>query len=268
MTRIKLGISTMPFLKSHFNEIVKAIENTPESLELDCWEIIEEGFHFLNPKRIKMLKDAASTSKTFFTVHAPFAGINLASPEPLQSVLLDFMDRPLERAHALEAKVFVIHPGLLSPFTIHFPEIAWESFITSIKHLTKFSEKLGSPKIAVENMAPPYPFLISKCQDIERLFQELGNFDVSLCLDIGHAQKSGGVKPFLKDVGEYIRHVHAHDNIGDRDAHLQIGRGVVDWEFVIHLLEKLKFEGYMVIENNNLGDSYNSVYYLKSLISS
>lgn len=258
----------MPFIKIHFNEIVKNIENTPESLELDCWEIIEEGFHFLNPKRIKMLKDAASTSKTSFTVHAPFAGINLASPEPLQSVILDFMDKSLERAHALEAEIYVIHPGLLSPFTVHFPEIAWESLITSIKHLAKFSEKLGSPKITVENMAPPYPFLVSECQDVERLFQELENFDVSLCLDIGHAQKSGGVKPFLKKLEGYIAHVHAHDNIGDRDAHLQIGKGVVDWQFVVRSLEKTKFDGYMVVENNSLGDSYNSVYYLKSLISS
>lgn len=258
----------MPFIKSHFNEIVKTIENTPESLELDCWEIIEEGFHFLNPKRIKMLKEAASTSKISFTVHAPFAGINLASPEPLQSVLLDFMDGSIERAHALEAEIFVIHPGLLSPFTVHFPEIAWESLITSIKHLAKFSEKLGSTKIAVENMAPPYPFLISKCQEVERLFQELENFDVGLCLDIGHAQKSGGIKPFLKDVGRYANHVHAHDNIGDRDAHLQIGKGVVDWEFVVRLLRKLNFDGYIVVENNSLGDAYNSVYYLKSLIGS
>ncbi|MEM3593229.1 MAG: hypothetical protein QXS27_00705, partial [Candidatus Jordarchaeaceae archaeon] len=58
----KLGVSTMPFIKSNFDEIVKTIENTPENLKLDCWEIIEEGFHFLNPERIKMLKNAASTS--------------------------------------------------------------------------------------------------------------------------------------------------------------------------------------------------------------
>lgn len=257
----------MPFIKSHFNEIVKTVESTPESLEIDCWEIIEEGLHFLNPKRIKMLKDAASTSRISFTLHAPFAGINLASPEPLQSVLLDFMDRSLERAHTLEAEIFVIHPGLLSPFTIHFPEIAWESLIKSIKHLAKFSEKLGSPRIVVENMAPPYPFLISNYQEVERLFQELENFDVSLCLDIGHAQKSGGVKPFLKKVGQYLAHIHAHDNIGDKDAHLRIGSGVVDWEFVVSSLHKINFEGYIVVENNNLGDSYNSVYYLKSLIS-
>lgn len=257
----------MPFIKNHFNEIVKTIENIPEGLELDCWEIIEEGFHYLNSKRIKMLKDAASTSKISFTVHAPFASINLASPEPLQSVLLDFMDRAVERAYALEAEIFVTHPGLLSPFTIHFPEIAWKSFIASIKHIVDFAEKLGSPKIVVENMAPPYPFLVSNHHEVERLFQELGNSDLGLCLDTGHAQRSGGLKPFLKNVGPYIKHVHAHDNRGDRDAHLQIGKGVLDWKFLIRSLEKLNFKGYVVVENNDLGDSYNSIHYLKSLTS-
>jgi len=257
----------MPFIKRQFNDIVKAIENTSESLELDCWEIIEEGFHFLNLERIKMLKDAASTSKISFTVHAPFASINLASPEPLQSVLLDFMDKSLERSHALGAKVFVIHPGLLSPFTIHFPEIAWESLVASIKHLAKFSENLGSPRIAVENMAPPYPFLISQFSEIERLFQELENFNVGLCLDVGHVKKAGGEKTFIRDVGRRITHVHAHDNSGESDAHLQIGKGVIDWGYIVHSLKKLNFDGYMVIENNTLEDAYNSVYYLKSLIS-
>ncbi|MHA1208692.1 MAG: sugar phosphate isomerase/epimerase family protein [Candidatus Freyarchaeota archaeon] len=268
MTRIKLGISTMPFIKSQFSEIVKVVENAPESLELDCWEIIEEGFHFLNPERIKALKDAASTSKVSFTVHAPFAGINLASPEPLQSVLLDFMDRALERAHALEAEVFITHPGLLSPFTVHFPEIAWKSLINSIKHLAKLSEELGSPKIAVENMAPPYPFLVIKTQDVERLFQELESFSVGLCLDIGHAQKSGGVMEFINNVGQYITHVHAHDNRGEKDAHLQVGKGMVNWETVISSLKELEFNGCIVVENNNLEDAYNSVHYLKTLINS
>jgi sugar phosphate isomerase/epimerase len=255
----------MPFIKKHFNDIVKAIENTPESLELDCWEIIEEGFHFLNLERIKMLKDAASTSKISFTVHAPFASINLASPEPLQSVLLDFMDKSLERSHALGAEVYVCHPGFLSPFTIHFPEIAWESLLNSIKHLAKFSENLGSPRIVVENMAPPYPFLVSQASDVERLFHELEGFDVGLCLDIGHIKKAGCEETFIEDVGRYIRHVHAHDNSGESDAHLQIGKGVIDWRHVIHSLENLKFDGYMVIENNTLEDAYNSIYYLKSL---
>jgi len=263
---IKLGVSTMPFIKSHFDEIVKTIENIPENLELDCCEIIEEGFHFLNSERIKMLKNAASTSKISYTVHAPFAGINLASPEPLQSVLLDFMDKSLERSYTLEAEIFIVHPGLLSPFTIHFPELAWHSLKNAIRHLCKLSDALGSPKIAVENMAPPYPFLVSQSQDVERLFQELEDCEFGLCLDIGHAQKSGGVKTFLKHVEQYVTHVHAHDNIGDKDAHLQVGKGTVDWKYVVSTLKKLNFRGYIVVENTTLDDAYDSIRFLKTII--
>lgn len=69
-----------------------------------------------------------------------------------------------------------------------------------------------------------------------------------LHLDIGHANLFER-KPaqFVQNFHKKLRHVHLHDNDGNRDLHLPMGAGNIDWEFLIRLLKKY-YDGTITLE--------------------
>ena len=51
------------------------------------------------------------------------------------------------------------------------------------------------------------------------------------CLDVGHANAMGTVPIiyWLDVLGPYLAAMHLHDNHGERDEHLAVGRGGIDY---------------------------------------
>jgi sugar phosphate isomerase/epimerase len=67
-------------------------------------------------------------------------------------------------------------------------------------------------------------------------------------LDIGHANLFGNSpEEFIRRFRKKLRHVHAHDNMGDMDLHLPIGTGTIDWEGTIRTLKK-HYNGTITLE--------------------
>ena len=69
-----------------------------------------------------------------------------------------------------------------------------------------------------------------------------------LHLDIGHANLFGK-KPeeFIKKFSNKIKHVHLHDNNGDKDLHLPMGCGSIEWEKILKILKKY-YDGTITLE--------------------
>ncbi len=213
------------------------------------WEIIDEGYHRLDKRKIRILKNLASTGNLSFTVHAPFSSINLAEAnQTLRNKFLLFMKKSLENAYSLEAKVWVIHPGRLTPFTYFFPETAWSSQISSFKRFVKEAEDLGV-KVVVENMVGEYS-LFKTIKDGLRILEETEN-SIGICLDVGHAYLTGALEKFLVEIPQ-IQHLHVHDNKGLKDDHLPAFKGNINWKKVFKQLKKISYNGWIVAENYTL----------------
>ena len=71
-------------------------------------EVVDDGLHTLSKKRVSILNEAAKSKGIEYTVHAPFADINIASSsKPLLNAMLKRLKQSIAYANALNAQVWV-----------------------------------------------------------------------------------------------------------------------------------------------------------------
>lgn len=70
----------------------------------------------------------------------------------------------------------------------------------------------------------------------------------AICLDLGHAGLEGDVVDAIEVVSEHIALVHAHDNRGRQDEHLVPFDGALDWPSALTALQKVGYDGTVVLE--------------------
>lgn len=123
------------------------------------------------------------------------------------------------------------------------------------RRVEEFAQSLGpwvdrcgiaGVKLVIENVPGTAP------EDFNRLFSLLTRNNVGMCLDVGHANLHhtsrndyvGYVDRLRPEVP--IRHLHLHENNGDRDSHLVLFTGPAgrDPGGLVALLERLKKRGY------------------------
>ncbi len=76
MSKAKVGVSMLYCLGEPFNRMVKRLGK----MDTKYIEILDDGTHDLNKKRIALLKEAAKSYNLTYSLHAPFADINISSP--------------------------------------------------------------------------------------------------------------------------------------------------------------------------------------------
>jgi sugar phosphate isomerase/epimerase len=94
----------------------------------------------------------------------------------------------------------------------------------------------------------PLPHLIGG--DPDEFAAVVGPLDrsVGVCLDTSHATIGHGWNRFMELVSDRLVHLHANDHRGSRDDHLPPGEGIIDWRNVRDALERVGFDGWIVLE--------------------
>jgi len=241
---MNLGVSTLFLLSEPLEDAVEEIK----SLDLDYIELTDDGLHALSPRRVAMLKELGDSYGWSFSVHAPFSDVNIAAyDESLREAALRRLERSIDYTAELEAEVWVFHPGASTALERFYPGSAWEINLRSVERLCRAAEEL-EVTAAMENVPEPFPFLLKSVGDFERFYSEF-NGKLGMTLDVAHANIRGETERFLERLGRRIIHVHVSDNRADQDTHLPIGLGTVKWAETIKALEKIGFEGTVIIES-------------------
>ncbi|MCW4005739.1 MAG: sugar phosphate isomerase/epimerase [Candidatus Bathyarchaeota archaeon] len=244
MSKPRIGLSMLYTLSESFNKMVKQLNKAP----VKYIEIVDEGAHTLNNKRVKILKDAAKTHGFKYSVHAPFADINPASPsKPILKASLKRLKQSMQYANDLDAYLWVVHPGNKSGISTFYPGADWKQNIQSITELHKTAQDYGL-KMAMENLPEKYNFLMKTPDDFKRFYTETGLTDIGIVLDTGHAHLEGQIQPFLKEIPDKLAHIHISDNHGETDEHLGLGEGTIDWQEFTTLVKAAKFSGTVLTE--------------------
>jgi sugar phosphate isomerase/epimerase len=179
------------------------------------------------------------------SMHAPFGGrLDLSDGDPHR--LQDTLNTVLTAAHALArlgGQVLVAHPTDIvrngADVQGHLERAA-----TSLRVLTQGCKDLGLT-LAIES---PLPHLIGGHPDeFAWLLGRVGP-DARVCLDTGHLHLGSHWCRFVEIAGDRVVHIHAHDNHGRFDDHLQPGDGCVSWHEIRRSLQHMNYAGWIILE--------------------
>lgn len=244
MVKPKIGLSMLYCLGEPFEKMTERLRK----LKTVHIEIVDEGLHALNKRRVQILNELATSYGLKYSVHAPFADINIASPsKPILKAMLKRLKKSITCASALDAYMWVFHPGLKTGVSMFYPGRDWLQNLKTTRLLLEFARDHGV-EAAIENVPEPYPFLIKSVEDFTKFYSEV-NEDIGLVLDIGHANINGQIETFLTTFADKIVHMHAHDNYGKSDQHLAIGYGNINWEKTAALIKNISYRGIVVVES-------------------
>jgi len=254
MRGMRLGLSMLFCLKEPLPKVIKRLDR----VDVDHVEIVDEGPHAFNSRRVEMLKRAIEGKNIGLSVHAPFADINIASTSAMiRHAIMKRLKKSMELSARLKPDYWVFHPGIQSAVSDALPNLDWKINLESTRELLREARKYGL-RITVENVPEPFPFLMKRVDEFERFYGDLGEegLDLGITFDVGHANINGQINEFIGSFRNKIVHVHLHDNNGDLDSHLGIGYGSINWTRVISALKEINYEGALVIESkSNIGES-------------
>jgi len=244
MVKPEIGLSMLYCLGEPFKKMTEHLHRA----EPACIEIVDDGFHTLDKHRVSILKSIGESYGLKYSVHAPFADINIASPsKPLLKAMLKRLKKSITYASTLNAYVWVFHPGLKTGVSMFYPNMDWLQNLKATHLLLKIANDYGV-RIAIENVPEPFPFLMKSVEDFTKFYEAI-NEDIGLVFDVGHANLNGQIERFLTVFKDNIVHIHAHDNDGKDDQHLGIGLGNIDWNNVANLLRKISYDKIIIIES-------------------
>ncbi len=247
MTTIKIGLSMLHCLNEPFHAMLRRLSKL-EELDVRYIELVDDGLHSLDGRRVKALRELAVEKGYELFVHAPFADINIGSPnKALRNVMLKRLERSIAYADELDSPLWVFHPGFKTGLTHFYPGLEWEANLSSVRHLFNVAKERGM-RVAIENLPEPLPALLKSVDDFLAFYDEL-NEDVSLALDVGHANLNGQIDLFLSTFRDKIIHMHVSDNDGRNDSHSGIGYGMIDWRRVMKAIRGIKFNGVVMLES-------------------
>jgi sugar phosphate isomerase/epimerase len=141
---------------------------------------------------------------------------------------------------SLGAKHIVYHDGRV-PGTN--PEEAWIK--NSVRFWDTFMKQVPQDvHIYLENMLEEGPGVLCGILD------QVKSPNLHANLDIGHAHcnSRASVLEWIESLGERIGYVHLHDNLGERDEHLGLGKGSIPVQRICRALEEHAPEAIWAIE--------------------
>ncbi|WP_458404448.1 sugar phosphate isomerase/epimerase family protein [Methanobrevibacter sp.] len=246
---MKIGASSLAGIDRTLKETLEFIEN----LGIEYVELV----HQFPTENIET--DLLESYNIKYTIHAPFMDVNIASlQEKSRANSIGQIEDSIDFANEINAEAVVVHPGLTSFLpNKFFPEKVIQTANESIKEIGEYSKDSGV-LTTIENM-PDFPSMIYK--NMYELNDLLVSLDMFMTLDIGHANHMGYCAGEMNF--DSIKHVHAHDNFGDDDAHLALGEGSIELNTIINNLENKNFDGIYILEVNDFDSIKKSYEYMK-----
>lgn len=184
-------------------------------------------------------------------VHGPWRYPPEDSTEENRAERMEKMKKSIVMTHFLGCKNWVVHPimpyGTEELDTDHAQK-TWDLNLKFMSELLEFAKKYDVT-ICLENM-PMRNFSMAKPAQILKFVRTMNDEQFKICLDTGHVAvfpelNLGNV---VRELGNELRVMHVHDNMGDTDSHLMPTRGCIDWNELADSLKEIGFDGVFSLE--------------------
>jgi sugar phosphate isomerase/epimerase len=208
-------------------EILPELEKLNVGIELQSYGLKGVDSPAAWDEKIKQHKKLIKNFKGRISIHGPFVGIRQTHRDYLlKEAVKRRMQMTYEMAKELKPEIMVFHSGIdgdikkwkLMDFWLEETTNFWKEEIKKYE-----AEKI---KIVIENLVEESPdILIELCDAINSNY-------FALCLDTGHMNVFSKVTPseWLEKMGKRLQYIHLHDNNGEKDEHLPVGKGNIDFD--------------------------------------
>lgn len=252
---MRFGVSTLLYhgqrlSRNHLREIAAS--------GFDAIEVVATSTHFdyHDPAAIDELAGwLADHGLRLHSMHAPFVEsfadgqwgtpLSVASRDERQrSRAVDETKAVLGLARRVPFQVLVLHLGLPDSLPPAPADNQVEAAVRSLEELEPEAEQVGV-RLAVEvipnSLSTPEALveLVENRLEIPRL---------GTCLDFGHAFMMGDPVDAVEVLSGTLVATHVHDNHGESDEHLAPFEGGIDWPAAVISLEKVGYDGLMMLE--------------------
>ena len=159
-------------------------------------------------------------------IHAPFNELFPAAIDPkARELAMARYRQAAQLAHDFGGKKMIVHSGYM-PY-VYFKE--WH-IPRSVEFWTEFmADQPEDFEICIENVLDDEPDMMAA------IARDAGDPRIGLCYDVGHANIVGdrSQDEWLETMAPYLKHLHIHNNDGDRDLHRGLTEGTLNIERVL-----------------------------------
>lgn len=159
------------------------------------------------------------------TFHAPFVDLSAGSTDPaIRAVTRRRFEEILGLVPLFKPRTVVAHAGYDWQRYEYFRKTWMEQSVEFWGWAGGCLNREGS-QLMLENVYEHGP------GEMLEMFERLRPHGVGLCLDCGHLTAFGraSLDEWLDVLGPFIGQLHLHDNLGQKDDHLPMGHGQIDF---------------------------------------
>jgi sugar phosphate isomerase/epimerase len=196
------------------------------------------------------------------TLHAPFVDLSAGSTDPaIRAVTRRRFEDILRLVPVFRPRTVVAHAGYDWRRYEYFRNTWMDNSVAFWTEVAQGLNRAGS-RLMLENVYEHGP------GEIRELFERLQPCKVGWCLDCGHLTAFGRapLEEWLNVLGPFIGQLHLHDNHGEKDDHLPLGQGLIDFRRLFAYLKSERLRPpVMTLEIHRTNDLKTSVACLERL---
>lgn len=164
---------------------------------------------------------------------------------------MDKMKKSIRAASLLGCENWVIHPLMplgADDIITGNERKTWDINLGFMKELLITAKEYGVT-ICLENM-PMAKFSMAKPEAVLRFVEEIGDDNLKICLDTGHAAMFDDLSlcDEVRRLGGKLKVLHVHDNKCGKDLHLMPYFGKIDWKAFAASLKEIGYNGVFSLE--------------------
>lgn len=232
-----IGFSCPPLSIRPFQEAAKHV--LPH---FEHWEIVSEAEHFL-PDIEGQVRELLETTHLKLSIHAPYSDINLASfDERTRKYSVNILCEIIDISHRLGIGPVTVHPGVIGPIQRFDREKVMRLTRKGLEEISKQCRNC-STQVGLENMPD---MKACTCKTADEMTEMLDGLEMGICFDIGHANTMDQIPELIKMAPKFVN-MHIHDNMGETDQHMELGKGNIDFS----VLHDLMYRRNHIIEASN-----------------
>ncbi len=258
---MRLGVAFSPSFSASWRMLVELANK----VGVTAVEVRADDPKLIRKSMLMRFKDLLSSYNFILGVHAPYADVNLASLNPfISSSARRVLSWCIRVSDYLEADYLISHMGMFpSDYPRRLRRKALDNLIRVLRTMAQRAND-SNVDLLVENSPKDDGSNIgSTIEEIRHICLRSG---LNVALDLGHANTMGSLLDYVNELHDIMKVIHIHDNDGERDLHLPLGRGNLMVSSCLRLLRRFRYEGPLILQVRDLRGLIRSVRRLRNLI--